>query len=243
MPATLSRCTSQAVSRDDQPSPGSRSMRCGPSSTSRCQATMNIAVGTTSMAFSTSAATGEFGGYQAADDADGDGHDPGNGDEVEEQPEVGEEEAEALRQHFAERQSHDLASSRFFAGALLGGAERVGQPLRGAARPQRLGLGARAAPSRAGTAPRSSPRRGRTAGRSARRRSPRRAAAWPAAPGRAGARPPGCSRPWRRGRASGRAHCRIRPRWSRCRPPAGRSPRAAAGPPRRADRRTARRAG
>ena len=30
--------------------------------------------------------------------------------------------------------SHDLASLRFFAGALLGGAERVGQPLRGAAR-------------------------------------------------------------------------------------------------------------
>jgi hypothetical protein len=59
MPATLSRCPSQAVSRDDQLRPGSPSMRCGPSSTSRCQATMNIVVGTTSTAFSTMAAIGD----------------------------------------------------------------------------------------------------------------------------------------------------------------------------------------
>ena len=162
---------------------------------------------------------------------------------MEEQPGVGEEEAEALRQDLAQRQSHDLASPRFFAGALLGGAERVGQPLRRAARAQRLGLGLVWRPAvqeKHLEARRDAAGRQREALAVDLRRAQERG---PAAPGRAGARPPGCSRPWRRGRASGRAHCRTRPRWSRCRPPAGRSPRAAAGPPRRADRRKARRVG
>ena len=61
--------------------------RCGrgPSSTSRCQATMNITVGITSTAFSTSTAISESIGRPAADDADGERQDPGDGDEVEEQ--------------------------------------------------------------------------------------------------------------------------------------------------------------
>ena len=59
MPATLIRWTRNAISRGDQPSPGSRSTRLGPSSTRRCQATRNITVGMTSIAFSASTATGD----------------------------------------------------------------------------------------------------------------------------------------------------------------------------------------
>ena len=169
---------------------------------------MNITVGTTSTAFSTSTAIGDSTSSSAPTMRMTSDRIQGMVTRWKNRRSVGEEEAEALRQHFAERQfhgRHDLAPLHFFAGAEFGGAERVGQPLRGAARPERLGLGLvrRPAVQEQHLEARRDPA-GRQREALAVDLAPR-AAAWRAARGRGGARPPGCSRPWRRGRASGRA--------------------------------------
>ena len=52
MPATCRSWPTNAVSRADQPSPGRRSTRSGPSSTTRIQATTNMVAGMTSSTFS-----------------------------------------------------------------------------------------------------------------------------------------------------------------------------------------------
>ena len=96
-------------------------------------------------------------------------------------PRLAEEEAEALRQEVAERSllaGTHLAPLHFFAGAVFGGAERLGQTLRGAARPERLGLRGVRRPAVQEQDLEARRRRGPTAGRSARHRSPPRAAAW-----------------------------------------------------------------
>ena len=89
MPATFRRWTRNAVSRGDQARPGRRSIRAGPSSTTRIQATMNITVGMTSSAFSASTTGNDSSVSAAPRDAQHQRQDPRDGDEMEEEPQGG----------------------------------------------------------------------------------------------------------------------------------------------------------
>ena len=68
---------------------------------------MNITVGMTSASLLHQHGDQGIVGDRRADDAEREREDPRDGDEMEEEAEIGEEEAEALRQHLAERQFHD----------------------------------------------------------------------------------------------------------------------------------------